>query len=79
MKTTLEWRDLRGCLTFGAGKKARPKEDTPFAEYIEKGGYREPSHRWPNSHVKPLLTRKFAKWLLETHPKTANSLGLHND
>ena len=76
MKNTLDWSDLRGSLMFGAGKKATPKVDTPFSEYIERGGYREPSHRWPYSHVKPLLTKKFAEWLLDQYPEKAKSLGL---
>jgi len=75
-KLTLEWSDLRGSLAFGAGKKARPKEGTPFAEYIDQGGYREPSHRWPHSLVRPLFTKKFAVWLREHYPAEAKSLGL---
>ena len=68
---TLGWHDLRGFLYNGTGRKVYPKDGTPFAEYIEAGGYRMPSRAWPYSHVKPLFTRKFANWLAENHPDFA--------
>lgn len=52
------------------------RADTVEAEYINENGYRTPSRAYPNSHAKPLLTRKYAKWLRDNHPAKADALNL---
>jgi hypothetical protein len=70
----LNWRDLKGFLDYGSGRKVFPKAGTPFAQYIKEGGYRSPSQKWPLSHVQPLFTKKFAAWLVEKHPDFAHKI-----
>jgi hypothetical protein len=76
MKTTLDWSDLFTMMSRDNGGRWEAKEGTPAAEYIALGGYRSPSRQWPHSHSKPLLTKKFAKWLKENHLDYATQLGL---
>ena len=74
-KLTLTWQDLRG---LGTRDKAGRFDATDAAaiEYINANGYRTPSRAWPYSHAKPLLTRKFAKWLMANYPAKAAELKL---
>lgn len=76
MKTTLTWTDLFEMMTRDNGGRWEANSGTPAAEYIDENGYRTPSRKWPHSHSKPLLTKKFAKWLVNNHPETAKQYGL---
>ena len=73
---TLTWNDLFTMMSRDNGGRWTAGTDTPAAEYISSNGYRSPSRAWPHSHSKPLLTKKFAKWLTTNHPLTAKKLGL---
>lgn len=75
-KLTLTWADLFTMMTRDNGGRWYVSEGTPAADYITANGYRRPSRAWPHSHSKPLLTRKFAKWLLANHPELAAERGL---
>jgi hypothetical protein len=77
-KSTLGWADLWGC--FGmekdAGGRWYPTSETQgyvkgFLEY-----YRSPSHAWPHSYSKPMLSQKFAKLVVKNEPKLAVKLGI---
>tara|TARA_R110000782_G_C14510876_1_gene379879 strand:- start:289 stop:510 length:222 start_codon:yes stop_codon:yes gene_type:complete len=59
----LTWKDLFTMMSRDNGGRWTANEGTPAAKYIEENGYRTPSRAWPHSHSKPLLTKKFAKWL----------------
>ena len=37
-------------------------------QYVNQNEYRNPSRAWPHSHSKPLLTKKFCKFVKENHP-----------
>tara|TARA_R110002110_G_scaffold67943_1_gene184432 strand:- start:1458 stop:1706 length:249 start_codon:yes stop_codon:yes gene_type:complete len=75
-KTKLTWDDVPKYYD-SSGYRPHPFKDTPFAEYIAMNGYRKPSRAWPNSYINPLLTYKFAKWLVANDLETANELGLN--
>jgi len=70
MKNTLNWSDLHRLGDFDNANRFTAINDIAI-EYIEIGGYRTPSRAWPYSHAKPLLTKKFAKWLINNHPEFA--------
>lgn len=76
MKTTLTWNDLFEMMERDNGGRWYPIEGTPAVEYIQLNSYRSPSRHWPHSYSKPLLTTKFAKWLITNHPLTASEFGL---
>jgi len=75
---TLDWSDLWTHLEMSRDNGGRwyATPGTPAAEYIDAASYRTPSRAWPHSHARPLLTQKFAKWLLATHPDLAAKCGL---
>lgn len=75
-KTNLEWADLFSMMSKDSGGRWYAQEGTPAAQYINENGYRSPSRAWPHSHSKPLLTKKFAKWLIVNHPETAKKYNL---
>jgi len=75
-RQNIDWEDLFEMCYRDKGGRWFPNDDTPAAEYVEQNGYRTPSRAWPYSYVKPLLTRKFAKWLREHHPAYADQLNL---
>lgn len=58
------------------GGRWYPKKGTPADQYINENGYRTPSRAWPYSYAKPLMTKKFAKWLRTNHPEEADRLNL---
>ena len=76
IKTTLEWKDLFTMMGRDTGGRWYATEGTPAHTYIEENGYRTPSRKWPHSHSKPLLTKKFAKWLIANHPAEAKKFNL---
>lgn len=76
MKTQLTWKDLFTFMTRDNGGRWFAEEGTPAYEYITNNGYRSPSRAWPQSHAKPLMTKKFAKWLKINHSEFSQSLGL---
>ena len=76
MRSTLEWPDLFDLMKRDNGGRWYAREGTPAAQYIDEQGYRSPSRAWPHSHSKPLLTKKFAKWLIANHPETAKAYKL---
>jgi hypothetical protein len=82
MRDCLDWRDLYPHLARGSGQKCWPNENSSdpiavaFCEYVELGGYRSPSHAWPWSHARPLLTKKFAAWCRGNHIVAARKLEL---
>jgi len=66
MNTTIEsfcWSDIKSFTTQDSAGRIYPCEHTWADIYIRLGGYRSPSRSWPNSYARPLMTRKFAKWL----------------
>lgn len=71
----LEWPDLwqKDICTKDSGGRWYAKH-LVAVEYCS--GYRSPSRVWPQSHAKPLLTRKFAKWCAENHPNVAKEWGI---
>lgn len=74
-KTELTWPDLFIlCERDNGGRWYAADEDC--AKYIQENGYRTPSRAWPHSHSKPLLTKKFAKWLCVNAPEKAEKFGL---
>lgn len=74
-KNTLEWRDLFKIMD--RDKAGRWYSDNDAAdEYIDLHNYRWPSRKWPYSHARALMTKKYAKWLVENHPSEALALGL---
>lgn len=75
-KQTLQWSDLFKIMTRDNGNRWYADKGTVAKQYIDEGSYRQPSRAWPHSHSKPLLTKKFAKWLKTNHPKVAVDLGL---
>jgi hypothetical protein len=76
-KQTLQWSDLFKIMTRDNGNRWYVDSGNIVAkQYIDEGCYRQPSRAWPHSHSKPLLTKKFAKWLKTNHPKVAVDLGL---
>lgn len=78
MKTELDWKDLWQKLGMikDNGGRFYPGDNTPnsIREYLK--GYRVPSRKWPYSYAKPLLTKKFAKWLINNDQSTAKNCGL---
>ena len=79
MRNTLDWPDLWGpylqLKRDNAGRWA-PGDATPdtVARYCYQ--YRSPSRAWPHSYAKPLLTRKFARYLCENDVDLARKLQL---
>ena len=73
---TLTWTELFELMDRDNGGRWTAKTGTPAEQYIDDNGYRTPSRAWPHSHSKPLLTRKFAKWMLGNYPRDAKDLGL---
>jgi len=67
---TLTWNELRKLGKNDKGNRWFPNDDV-CAEYIQQGGYRSPSRAWPYSYAKPLMTKKFIKWVTENHPEWA--------
>ena len=76
MKDTLTWSDLFDMMQRDKGGRWHAIAGTPADEYIKLNGYRTPSRAWRHSHSKPLLTKKFAKWLKTNHPEYASKYGL---
>lgn len=79
-KTNLKHTDIWEYGLLSRDKAGRWEVDkfSPEAvvKYIEKGNYRKPSRAWPQSHFKPLLTKKFAKWVIKEDAQLAEKLGL---
>lgn len=69
---TLSWNQLRqfGLIKNGKGRKIHPKQGSIAEEYVNLNGYRSPSCAYPYSHAKPLLTQKFAKWVVDKYPSS---------
>jgi hypothetical protein len=65
----LTWKDLFTMMSRDSGGRWTANAGTPAAKYIHENGYRTPSRAWPHSHSKPLLTKKFAKWLASQETK----------
>ena len=65
----LTWKDLFTMMSRDSGGRWTANAGTPAAKYIDENGYRTPSLAWPHSHSKPLLTKKFAKWLASQETK----------
>jgi hypothetical protein len=65
----LTWKDLFTMMSSDSGGRWTANAGTPAAKYIDENGYRTPSRAWPHSHSKPLLTKKFAKWLAAQETK----------
>jgi hypothetical protein len=65
----LTWKDLFTMMSRDSGGRWTANAGTPAAKYIDENGYRTPSRAWPHSHSKPLLTKKFAKWLASQETK----------
>lgn len=74
-KTILTWPDLLEMMVLDKNDRYTAIVGTPAAEYITENGYGYPTVKHPESHSKPLLTRKFIKWLIKYYPKTAGSYG----
>lgn len=57
-------------------KGCYPREDflSSAIKYINENRYRNPSRQWPHSHSKPLLTKKFAAWLIVNDPELTKEL-----
>ena len=75
-KTKLTWDDLFTMMSRDNGGRWTAGAGTPAAEYIDSNSYRTPSRSFPHSHSRPLLTVKFAKWLLANHPQDAEAYGI---
>lgn len=79
-KTKLEWPDLWNHLGLTRDNGGRWYAGADAAkitlDYIEAGGYRTPSRAWPKSHATPLLTAKFAKYLVANDQALAAQCGL---
>lgn len=76
-KLTLSWPDLFTIMKKDNGGRWYATHPSAVA-YITENGYRSPSRAWPHSHSKPLLTRKFAKWLMINDSDLAAQFGLTN-
>jgi hypothetical protein len=78
MKDKLDWPDLWQELGMekDSGWRWYPGDDTPtfVVEYLS--GYRSPSRAHPFSYARALLTRKFAKHLIEIDKELAAKVGL---
>lgn len=44
--------------------------------FLDAGNYKEPSQERPDAHAKPLLTVRYARWLLDHFPDMAKQLKL---
>ena len=75
-KKNLTWQDLFTTMRRDRGGRWYAAEGSAAAEYIADNGYRMPSRAWPHSHSRPLLTAKFARWLVANHPAEAKAYGL---
>lgn len=75
-KLTLTWNDLFLMMERDKNGRWFALQNTPAHEYISLNAFRYPSYKYPHSHSKPLLTKKFAKWLIENHKETAVKFGL---
>lgn len=75
---TLSWSDLWNKLgmTRDNGGRFYPSDSTPecIKDYLSQ--YRAPSRAWPHSYAKPLMTKKFSKWLAENHTDLAIKYGI---
>lgn len=76
-KLVLEWPDLFEMMHRDNAGRWYPDEGSVAEQYLGLHGYRSPSRAYPHSYSKPLLTRKFAKWLTEHHPAIARKYKLH--
>lgn len=77
-KLALTPQDLReaDAIRFDSAGRAYPNPCKPYWRYIYSNGYRPPSRAYPYSYMKPLMTKKFAKWLMENHRDEAAARGL---
>jgi len=60
----LGWRDLSTLLKQDNGNRYTARTGTIAEQYINENGYRTPSRAWPNSHATPLMTKKFARYVI---------------
>lgn len=75
MKQTLTFQDAMKFMYKDIGGVYRYNH--PISEhYAEVQHYREATKQYRFAHVKPLLSKKFAKWLQETYPNSATEFGL---
>ena len=71
----LDWSQIYKIGRSDNGNRWHPNPE--IAEYFL--AIRSPSRTWPHSYAKAAQTAKFAKWLIEKHPKIAEKVGiLHN-
>lgn len=77
-KLSLTTDDLReaNVMNFDNAGRAYPHGGTAYSAYICANSYRPPSRAYPYTYMKPLLTRKFAKWLSLNAPLEAMARGL---
>ena len=76
-RTTLDWSDLRVLgMQSRRGRCVETTSSTP--KYVVKylANIREPSHRWPWSHARALLTQRFARIVVEHDPEFAVRAGI---
>lgn len=81
MASTIETLGFSQAATMYVSDNARrmyPREGTVAHEYVFDvcGGFRSPSRMWPYSLIKPVLTKKFVRWLAIEHPSEAERFGL---
>jgi len=76
-KATLGWSDLRGLgMQNRRGRCVEATASTPEYVFEYLANIREPSHRWPWSHARALLTQRFARVVVEHDPEFAVRAGI---
>ena len=71
-KQTLSWHDLDRIGNTNAKQQWYPRKE--IASYFDN--VQEPSRDQPNSYARSALTKKFANWIIKTHPLMAVRLEL---
>jgi hypothetical protein len=78
-----DWRDIGKIGTLDSQSRFYPHTDIgtdgkmhPAGAYIQQGKYREPSAKYPQTYLRPLLAQKFARWARRHYPEWSEHVGL---
>jgi hypothetical protein len=76
-KTTLGWGDLRVLgMQSRRGRCVEATASTPTYVVKYLANIRNPSHQWPLSHARALLTQRFARMVVKHDPEFAVRIGI---